>query len=235
MEKILITGNRKSGKSLVTSMIARQLPKDKKMLIIDLNHENRELEIAMQVEDFVVFDVLDYLSGMTDFNQSVLEVNDNIDIMPSAYREDKYIAENKDYDKLNKEISDREYDYILIESNLDKLKNLTEMVDTLIYIDNGSANYNLSMFDEIKGDKFYIFNEIEREKISSFERKDIDEKNFKFIGKILYNEKYEREMDKGNFIINENLKEIFSNFINKREVAEEKSGFFNWLLGIFKK
>lgn len=235
MEKILITGNRKSGKSLITSVIARQLPKDKKILIVDLNHENRELEIAMQVEDFIVFDILDYLSDMTDFSQSVLEVNENIDIMASAYREDKYMAKAEDYEKLIKDIENAEYDYILIESNLDKLKDLKNIVNTLIYIDNGSANYNLSMFDEIEGDKFYIFNETEREKIPSFERKDIESKNFKLIGKILYNEKYEREMDRGNAIINENLKEVFSNFINKREVAEEKSGFFNWLLGIFKK
>lgn len=235
MEKILITGNRKSGKSLMTSVIARQLPKDKKILIVDLNHENRELEIAMQVEDFVVFDILDYLSEMTDFSQSVLEVNENIDIMASAYREDKYMASTEDYEKLIKDIEKAEYDYILIEGNLDKLKDLKNIVNTLIYIDNGSANYNLSMFDEIEGDKFYIFNETEREKIPSFERKDIESKNFKLIGKILYNEKYEREMDRGNAIINENLKEVFSNFINKREVAEEKSGFFNWLLGIFKK
>lgn len=235
MEKILVTGSRKSGKSLIVSSFSRLIPNNKKIIIVNLNHENRGLETAMKVEDFVIFDILDYMSGEVDIEKSILKIDENIDILPSAYDEEKYKCEKEDYEKLVTKLEELGYDYVIIESNLDNINKLQPLIEKLIYIDNGKANYKLSIFNDINGEKNYIYNEVEKDKISSFEEIDIKENGFLNLGKINFNERYEINMDKGNINKNDDLDRVYDNFKEKRAIQVEKTGFFNWLVGIFKK
>ena len=89
MEIIYISSLDETRKNLYISSLSSFLSKDYKVLIINFGN-NRNLEIKFGIEDYIIYDNLDYFSGNCDFNQGIIELNDNLYIMPSAYKNNKY-------------------------------------------------------------------------------------------------------------------------------------------------
>ena len=113
-----ITGEEK-GRIILTKALSQRL---NPLCIVDFNHKNRNLEIAFQMENDVVYDILDYLKGDCSLYQSTLEVEEGIDLIPSSFLEDKYAAAAEDILSLKEEL-EKEYEYIIFtEENASELK-----------------------------------------------------------------------------------------------------------------
>ncbi len=104
-----ITGEEK-GRILFGKALTQSL--DKPLCLVNLNHKNRNLEIAFEMENEVVYDILDYLKGDCSLYQSTLEIQEGIDLIPSSYLEDKYSILKEDMASLKTEL-EKEYQYIL--------------------------------------------------------------------------------------------------------------------------
>lgn len=104
-----ITGEEK-GRILFGKALTQSL--DKPLCLVNLNHKNRKLEIAFEMENEVVYDILDYLKGDCSLYQSTLEIQEGIDLIPSSYLEDKYSILKEDMASLKTEL-EKEYQYIL--------------------------------------------------------------------------------------------------------------------------
>ncbi|HHX71255.1 MAG: hypothetical protein WAO56_09900 [Miniphocaeibacter sp.] len=205
MKKIYISSEDKTRKYLYISSLSSFLSKDKKVLIINMEG-NRDLEIYFGIEDYIIYDYLDYFSGICDLDQSILELNDNLMIMPSAYKRDKYIMENEDFSKIDNIL---EFDYIIINSNEEILKNIKEtdiIADYVFKVDNGN--------------KYFINNLSINKRINSKIKKSLDNENYIILG--------ETEIDSNTK--DESLNGIWKVYLGQEKYEVQKS-FFERLLG----
>lgn len=205
MKKIYISSEDKTRKYLYISSLSSFLSKDNKVLIINMEN-NRDLEIYFKIEDYIIYDYLDYFSGICDLDQGTLDLNDNLMIMPSAYRSDKYIMTDEDFNKIDNIL---EFDYILINSNLKVLENFEEIDIITDYI----------LEDNLKN-KYFINNRSINKKINSKRKKTLDKENYIIIGEV--------EIDsntKGEF-----LNEIWKVYLGQSKYEVQKN-FLERLLG----
>lgn len=111
-----------------------------KTLIVSLIQENRDLENALGVADSIIYDNQDYLSGIIDLEEVIINVNENLDLIPSSYK----IKKNElDFNDFSRKIEELEYDnFIYIFSDHADFK-----------LDNKPVSKNLkfSLWDKIKG------------------------------------------------------------------------------------
>lgn len=205
MRKIYISSEDKTRKYLYISSLSSFLSKDKKVLIINMEG-NRDLEIYFEIEDYIIYDYLDYFSGICDLDQSTLELNDNLMIMPSAYKRDKYIMENEDFSKIDNIL---EFDYIIINSNEGILKNIKE-IDII-------ADY---VFKVDNGNKYFINNLSINKRINSKIKKSLDNESYTILG--------EGEIDSNTK--DESLNGFWKVYLGKEKYEVQKS-FFERLLG----
>ena len=59
---------------------------NEKKLIVSLLQETRELEKRLGVENEIIFDNSDVMMETIDFEDAIIEINENTDILPSSYR-----------------------------------------------------------------------------------------------------------------------------------------------------
>lgn len=90
--------------------LARELSKDRKITLIDLDSANRDLAIELEVAEFTIYDIEDVLMGIVDFEQAEIEVEENLYLISASIREkyefdkeievDNSVVIVKDKDKL---------------------------------------------------------------------------------------------------------------------------------------
>ncbi len=165
MKKIYISSLDKTRKHLYISSLSSFLSKDGKVLIINMDN-NRDLEIEFEIEDFIIYDNLDYFKGICDLEQSIQEVDENIFLMPSAFKTDKYVMDNKDFKSIDKIEG---FDYIILNGE-DVDKYIEDMDIILDYIDEKSEGY------------FYINNRNMEKKVNSKKYNTLQDKNIRIIG-----------------------------------------------------
>lgn len=111
-----------------------------KTLIVSLIQENRDLEDALGIADSIIYDNQDYLSEIIDLEDVVINVNENLDLIPSSYK----IKKNKlDFDNFSRKIEELEYqNFIYIFSDHAGFKVENKPV---------SKDFKSSLWDKIKG------------------------------------------------------------------------------------
>ena len=79
---VITSGKGGTGKSTFSVGIASAFAKmNKKVLLIDLDAGLRCLDLMLGVSSDLVFDISDILSGNTTFDQAILNINDEIDLI----------------------------------------------------------------------------------------------------------------------------------------------------------
>ncbi|QQK07154.1 hypothetical protein [Miniphocaeibacter halophilus] len=205
MKKIYISSEDKTRKYLYISSLSSFLSKDKRVLIINMEN-NRGLEIYFKIEDYIIYDYLDYFSGICDLDQATLELKDSLMIMSSAYKPDKYTMTDEDFNKIDNIL---EFDYILINSDLKVLDSLKDVdIITDYILENNFKN------------KYFINNIAINKKINSKAKKSLDEENYKIIGEIKIDSNTKEEF----------LNEIWKVYLGQGKYEIQKS-FFERLLG----
>lgn len=166
MRKIYISSLEKTRKYLYISSLSSFLSKDKKVLIINMEN-SRDLEIKFGLEDFIIYDHLDYFKGVCDIEQSLQEINENLFLMPSAFKRDKYEMVKEDFENIDKIDG---FDYIIL--NSENINNEIECMDIIVdYID-----------EDIKREYFYINNRNIETKINSKKFNILQEKGIGVLG-----------------------------------------------------
>lgn len=198
MKKIFISSEDKARKHLYISSLSSFLSKDNKVLIINME-EDRKLEIFYDIEDFIIYDYLDYFSNNCDLDQVVQEIDDNIDLIPSAYKLDKYELIKEDYKKIDFLM---EYDYIILSGEFKNIENLEDIDLITDYIPQEE-------YERI----FYINNRIENKKINKRKKEQLDENKINIIGDILLEEEIEEE----------SLNKIWNIYLGNEEFSLERN------------
>lgn len=94
---------------------------NEEILVLSFIQESRKLEDVLDVSDLIIYDNSDFLNNTIDLEDSFIEVDENIELLPSSY---KMKVNNLDYkiieDKLIKEEYNRfKYVFILFDNKLD--------------------------------------------------------------------------------------------------------------------
>lgn len=102
-------------------------------LILSLIQENRQLEYVYDIAEYIIYDNSDVLSGIIDLEDAIIDIDDDIDLLPSSY---KSKVLDIDLESFVDGISN-DYDYILIvlDDNLNY-----EKPNELIYVTNSPKN-----------------------------------------------------------------------------------------------
>lgn len=175
MRKIYISSLEKTRKYLYISSLSSFLSKDSKVLIINMEN-SRNLEIEFELEDFIIYDNLDYFKGVCDLDQSLQEINENLFLMPSAFKTDKYEMKKDDFQNIDKIES---FDYIILNG-----EEINEDIDNMDII--------LDYIDEnLNREYFYINNRNTQGKVNSKKFNGLLERNIKVIADF----KLEENMD----------------------------------------
>ncbi len=170
---------------------------DKKILIVNTEEKSRQIEYALGVEDFCVYDNLDVLSKVVDYKKAMVEVKSKIYIIPSSIKPEKFTPEKEDYIKLLDELED---------------------FDMVIFTTNVGIKYDEEI---VWGD----FEEADSEK--KFQILDSTSKlnkNFKYIGKIEFTDDLKKKINSYTEETDSKIEEIIDNYLNEKEI---KLGFFD--------
>lgn len=169
---------------------------DRKILIV--NSENsREIEYALGVEDYCVYDILDVLSGVVDYKKSMVKITEDRYIIPSTIKPEKYSVSNEDYENL--------------------LDNLSEF-DIVIFTEDIGIEFDEEIMwgneEKSHAKKLYQITD------SSSKRKS----DYKYIGKLEFTKEYEKKINSYSENVDEKLTEIIQNY---KQDKEAKIGFFD--------
>lgn len=80
-------------------------------LVLSFIQENRKLEEIYGLLNEVIYDNQDYMTGIMSFRDISIEVNDNLDIIPSSYKIKK---NTMDFNQVLKDIDELNYDNVFI-------------------------------------------------------------------------------------------------------------------------
>lgn len=115
--KIVITSGKGGvGKTTICSGLGRTLAKlGAKVCLVDLDTQLNNLDCALQVENKVVFDIVDVVAGRVRVSQALLKVSDNLFLLPSCQG---FLSNALTSEKLKKifRILDELFEIILIDS-----------------------------------------------------------------------------------------------------------------------
>lgn len=117
-----------------------------KKLIIDGRVGERDLLLMYGVEDQGVYDIYDYLNSDLDLYKALIEIEDDLDLIPSPYREDKADFGQEAIDRLLED--GNSYAYILVRSN-----NLLDQMDL------GDVDNIIIGSGSLEGRSYYISDE----------------------------------------------------------------------------
>lgn len=159
-----------------------------KKLIISLIQESRELESLYDIDEYIIYDNSDVLTGIISLEDAIINVEDNLDLLPSSYK--------KKVDFINHEIFENEifkdYDYVFF--LLDDIINHDLNNETIPICDSPKANKNniiCSKFEVklVQHNKIYGFlNDNENDLVQLHENlendKILDYNDFSFFQKI---------------------------------------------------
>ncbi len=192
--KTVLVNSQLQKKALLIQSLCNLL--DGKILIV--NSENsRQIEYALGVEDYCVYDTLDVLSQVVDYKKSMIKIKEDKYIIPSTIKPDKYSATIDDYQNL-----------------LDKLNEF----DIVIFTENIGIE-----FDE----EIMWGNEEKSLATKLFQISDSSSKiksDYKYIGKLEFTKADEKKINSYSEDVDEKLTDIIDNY---KQDKEEKIGFFD--------
>ncbi len=188
---MLTSCEEKQGKTVFSLITAKELSKEKKLLLVDLSNSEKDSSYYLNVKDMVIYDVVDLIKDTCSLEQAVIKIKEEefeFDFLPAPRMKDKY--KQLDLGHLKKIFmeSNGNYDYIVIDGTTvaDDIKTASyEIVDLVVML-----TYN--KVENIK----CIFSSLN---IISSDVKDI---------KLVINKTIEKEERKGNLLTTEEVEEI---------------------------
>ena len=192
--KTVLVNSQLQKKALLIQSLCNLL--DGKILIV--NSENsRQIEYALGVEDYCVYDTLDVLSNVIDYKKSMVKITEDRYIIPSTIKPEKYSASKVDYENL--------------------LDNLSEF-DIVIFTEDIGIEFDEEIMwgNEEKSHAKKLFQISD----SSSKRKS----DYKYIGKLEFTKEYEKKINSYSENVDEKLTEIIQNY---KQDKEAKIGFFD--------
>lgn len=192
--KTVLVNSQLQKKALLIQSLCNLL--DGKILIV--NSENsRQIEYALGVEDYCVYDTLDVLSNVVDYKKSMVKITEDRYIIPSTIKPEKYSATKVDYENL--------------------LDNLSEF-DIVIFTEDVGIEFDEEIMwgNEEKSHAKKLFQISD----SSSKRKS----DYKYIGKLEFTKEYEKKINSYSENVDEKLTEIIQNY---KKDKEAKIGFFD--------
>ena len=192
--KTVLVNSQLQKKALLIQSLCNLL--DGKILIVN-SEKSRQIEYALGVEDYCVYDTLDVLSQVVDYKKSMIKIKEDRYIIPSTIKPDKYSATKVDYENL--------------------LDNLSEF-DIVIFTEDIGIE-----FDE----EIMWGNEEKSHAKKSYQITDSSSKSksdYKYIGKLEFTKEYEKKINSYSENVDEKLTEIIQNY---KQDKEAKIGFFD--------
>lgn len=192
--KTVLVNSQLQKKALLIQSLCNLL--DGKILIVN-SEKSREIEYALGVEDYCVYDILDVLSGVVDYKKSMVKITEDRYVIPSTIKPDKYSATIDDYQNL-----------------LDKLNEF----DIVIFTEDIGIEFDEEIMwgneEKSHAKKLYQITD------SSSKRKS----DYKYIGKLEFTKEYEKKINSYYGNVDEKLTEIIQNY---KQEKEAKIGFFD--------
>lgn len=192
--KTVLVNSQLQKKALLIQSLCNLL--DGKILIVN-SEKSREIEYALGVEDYCVYDTLDVLSGVVDYKKSMVKIREDRYVIPSTIKPEKYSVSNEDYENL--------------------LDNLSE-VDIVIFTEDIGIEFDEEIMwgneEKSHAKKLYQITD------SSSKRKS----DYKYIGKLEFTKEYEKKINSYSENVDEKLTEIIQNY---KQDKEAKIGFFD--------
>ncbi|MBE7014969.1 MAG: septum site-determining protein MinD [Ruminococcaceae bacterium] len=114
---VITSGKGGVGKTVAVSNIAVALSKlGKRVLMADIDIGLRNLDLAMGLNDIIVYDIIDVIEGKCSFDKAIfkLEKYGHLHLLPAAQSTDKDFLNPENFSKLFSEVEDN-YDYILLD------------------------------------------------------------------------------------------------------------------------
>lgn len=192
--KTVLVNSQLQKKALLIQSLCNLL--DGKILIVN-SEKSREIEYALGVEDYCVYDTLDVLSQVVDYKKSMVKITEDRYVIPSTIKPEKYSVSNEDYENL--------------------LDNLSEF-DIVIFTEDIGIEFDEEIMwgneEKSHAKKLYQITD------SSSKRKS----DYKYIGKLEFTKEYEKKINSYSENVDEKLTEIIQNY---KQDKEAKIGFFD--------
>ncbi|MGO3017661.1 MAG: hypothetical protein ACTIH2_00780 [Anaerococcus sp.] len=207
MKIYLIDGRDKIGKTEFTSLLAENLSKNKKTIIIGTNRsEDNNIEDYYKQDGMITYDICDYFLDYIDLNTIINTANDKLDFIISPFIKEKYEVKKEDIQKL---LGKLEYDYVIF----DGLN--PELLDDKVTI-------KIVGQDEIENNieaDFFFINNTDSDFDQRLYKQEITNKEAKYLGFVNKNGSYNNILD---------------NLLNDRQEIISNIGFFEKLKMKFK-
>ena len=130
---------------------------DKKLLIVNLTQENRELEKQLEIESLIIYNSYDYFLGTCDLEKAIFEFDDDIHILPSTVKtEDEVI----DLSILDRDLESMEVEQVEDESFDSEVDFSAAYKQILVIYDQKSNLINDTEYDLLSFTKPGLFNRI---------------------------------------------------------------------------
>ena len=192
--KTVLVNSQLQKKALLIQSLCNLL--DGKILIVN-SEKSREIEYALGVEDYCVYDTLDVLSDVVDYKKSMVKITEDRYTIPSTIKPEKYSATKEDYENL--------------------LDNLSEF-DIVIFTEDIGIEFDEEIMwgneEKSHAKKLYQITD------SSSKRKS----DYKYIGKLEFTKEYEKKINSYSENVDEKLTEIIQNY---KQDKEAKIGFLD--------
>ncbi len=117
MGKVIVVTSGKGGvgKTTTTANLGKTLSNmGKRVLVIDADLGLRNLDVALGVENKIVYDFADVLEERCSLFQALIQIDENLFMLAASQTVEKEAIEESQMQKLTKELSG-EYDFILID------------------------------------------------------------------------------------------------------------------------
>lgn len=82
-----------------------------KTLILSFIQEDRSLEKKLKISDEIIYDNSDYINGTVGFAKAIMDIDGNIEILPSSY---KMKQTSFDFNKILEELDEDEYEILVV-------------------------------------------------------------------------------------------------------------------------
>ncbi len=167
---VSITGARHSGKTIITAIISKIISKSKKVLIIDMDFESKDMKLLFNVESYniqkdrnIVKEISKNLDIICDMNialENIKNLEDNLDRLFIRLKE-KYdyifidLSEKSNMNIFNYFLDMSNYIFLLIEGNILNMKKSKIMYENILRI-NSNINIILNKNNKYSIDKLLI-------------------------------------------------------------------------------
>lgn len=185
--KTVLVNSQLQKKALLVQSLCNLL--DGRILIIN-SEQSRDIEYALGVEDYCVYDTLDVLSKIVDYKKAMVKIKDDKYIIPSTIKPDKYSPAMTDYEDLINQLD--EFNIVIFTEDIK-----IDFDEEIMWGDEGKS----------LAKKLYQITD------SSTKRK----QEYKFIGKLEFTKEYEKKINSYSEGVDEKLKEIIDNYKQDKE------------------